>query len=349
MTFASRRFRPAAAVALALVTAVLPVLGDAPASAQDTPPRVGPDRSHGVPDGLDGSWAVYPKTDDPTPTRRTHFTLDVEPGELVREVVSIANLTDEPLRLRIYPADAYNTPRDGAFALRRHDEPRRDVGAWVRLPARTHQVPIGMRVDIPFVLRVPHNAEPGDHVGGIVALNTRVESSSSSGSVDVDILRAVGVRIYARVQGRALPKLSVERIRLHTDAPWSTPLGGTGDAAITYEVHNRGNTRVRPTAVLEIDDVFGRRVKTFEPRAVPELLPGGYVRITEPWRSLPALGFAYTAEVTVTDGALHAKGERTAWVIPWVLLVVVVAVNVAAWRRSARRRRTALTLVGAPG
>ena len=81
-----------------------------------------------------GSWSVYPVSS--RIAARPYFYLSADPGQTLRDKVTVANKTGGPLTFRLYAADAYNTARDGGFAVRTLAEKQRGVGAWAR-PART--------------------------------------------------------------------------------------------------------------------------------------------------------------------------------------------------------------------
>ena len=127
-----------------------------------------------------GNWSVYPASSElgsaavllslgrprhaPSPTRSPSPTRP-----------------RRPLTFRLYAADAYNTARDGGFAVRAPNEKQRGVGAWAR-PARDRvTVPAHGSVTVPYTVTVPEAAEPGDHPGALVALDERISPSTGHG------------------------------------------------------------------------------------------------------------------------------------------------------------------------
>lgn len=79
-------------------------------------------------------------------------------------------------------------------------------------------------VTVPFTLGVPERAESGDHPGGLVALDERIDTGD--GSLAVGVRRAVGARVYLRVNGPTVPALAVERVGVRHRRPpcpaWAT-------------------------------------------------------------------------------------------------------------------------------
>ncbi|WP_159052189.1 WxL protein peptidoglycan domain-containing protein, partial [Streptomyces niveiscabiei] len=121
-----------------------------------------------------GSWSVYPAST--AVAARPYFFVSADPGHTVRDKVVVANKTDRPMRFRLYAADAYNTARDGGFAVKSVGEKMSGVGAWAKLPGSSVSVPARGTVTVPFTITVPAGAEPGDHPGAIVALDEKVEA-----------------------------------------------------------------------------------------------------------------------------------------------------------------------------
>ncbi|MEU6271605.1 DUF916 domain-containing protein [Streptomyces populi] len=282
-----------------------------------------------------GSWSVYPVSS--RIAARPYFYLSADPGQTLRDKVTVANRTGGPLTFRLYAADAYNTARDGGFAVRTQAEKQRGVGAWAR-PARTRvTVPAHGRVTVPFTLRVPERAEPGDHPGALVALDERIETGS--GSLTVGVRRAVAARVYLRVGGPTVPALAVEKVRLSHHQPL-VPGIGSAAATVSYTLHNTGNVTLNPKVRLRAEGLFGRTLLSRELAGIPsELLPGQRVRLTAPWHGAPQLD---RCDVTLTASAPGTKESASVsfLALPWlvaVLTVLALAASVVALR--ARRAR----------
>lgn len=321
-----------AIIALLMSLAVL-----APAStarADGNPPR--PSRNADAkaedrPEGTtgNGSWAVGPATNSKTLTPRLHFALEGRAGDVIHDTVRIWNLTGKKMNFEVYGADGYNTPRDGAFALRTEKEPQKGIGLWTKVGSRNVSVPAGRAVDVPFIVSVPKNATPGDHIGGIVVANKAVEAVEKAGGATIGLRRAVGARIYLRLEGALVPGVRVEDLRvLNTkpELPWGSPVG----TVIRYRIVNVGNVRLTPTAQIRATGLFGRVLRDFPERAMPELLPGEDVEVELDWPGAPP---ADSVEVTVelkTQAGLQSVA-RTGYVsLPWQTLAAGLALVLAA-------------------
>ncbi len=267
-----------------------------------------------------GSWSVYPVSSDLA--SRPYFHLSADPGTTLEDKVTVTNKTGRPLAFRLYAADAYNTERDGGFAVRTRQEKQRGVGAWAK-PAKSRvTVPAHGSVTVPFTIRVPEQAEPGDHPGALVALDERIDEGE--GAVELGVQRAVGARIYLRVGGPTVPAIAVEQVRVTHHQPL---VPGTGDstATVSYTLHNTGNVTLNPKVELKAEGLFGRTLLSRDLAKIPsELLPGQRVRLSEPWRGAPRLDWG---DVTLTASAQDTRESASTsfFALPWLVAVVLGA------------------------
>ncbi|MCX4719369.1 DUF916 domain-containing protein [Streptomyces virginiae] len=233
----------------------------------------------------DGQWSVLPVAN--TVGQRPYFYLAAAPGRSVADAVTLTNRTDRPRTFRLYVADAYNTVRDGGFALRGPDEPRLTTAAWAKLDRDRVTVAARASVAVGFTLTVPDRAEPGDHPGAVVALEERPAAAADTGR-GIGVQRAVAARLYLRVTGPTAPALTVRDVTVHRR--------GSG-ADISYTLHNIGNVTLRPRATLTATGALGRSLHAQRLGGLPaELLPGQEVRLGARWEGAPR---AEWAEVTV--------------------------------------------------
>ncbi|MFE5713858.1 WxL protein peptidoglycan domain-containing protein [Streptomyces sp. NPDC056501] len=302
-----------------LLSALLVLLGAAPQAAA----------------AENGEWAVYPAA--AKLGSRPYFYLSVDPGTSLTDRVTVTNKTAAPLTFRLYGADAYNTDRDGGFAVRTQQEKQTGAGAWIR-PQRTRvTVPARSAVTVPYTLTVPADADPGDHPGALVALDERI--SPSGGSVAMGVQRAVGARVYLRVNGPTVPALAVEDITLAQDRPLVPGVGGSS-AVVSYTLHNRGNVTLNPKVALKAEGLFGRTLLARDLGGVPsELLPRQKIRLTERWSGSPQFDWG---DVTLTASAKGVKetGTVSFLALPWLAAgILLVAVPTGFLGLRMRRRR----------
>lgn len=299
------------------------------------------------------TWAVQPSTAE-GPDGRDHLEYRLSPGEAVTDYVGVSNLGAETLELTVYAMDAIMT-EDGAFTLPPAGTNSKDVGSWVGITGEgSYTIEPGTRLDIPFRLTVPPTASPGDHAGGIVA-SLATLGTSGEGAQQISVDRRVGVRIYVDVPGERSPEIALEDVTVAYDGGWDL-FGGT--AEIAYTVVNRGNVRLGANVDLGLTGIFGIALPGAETRAVPELLPGSSVRITERVDGVPpavVVAAALSAQpVSVgdagTDTGEPTTAEAQSLALPWlimIILLVVLILVVGLWWRGRRWRRAAKAALAA--
>lgn len=340
MTDPTRRRRLVQVLAVVLLPLVLAA---GPAHAQEGTDEPGPGLppSSAAPDGSEegeAGWAVQPAGPD-GPGLRAAFTYNVQPGQTLRDSVSISNLSEEEITFAIGAKDAFNTAVDGAFALQDDADEPVDVGSWITIEVDEYTVPAGRRVDIPFELTVPDDAEPGDHAGGILAANVDVVDEVERDGVTLAVRQRVAARVYVRVAGPLEPALRITGLEVDAGTPVIPFAQGRG--TVTYTVENVGNVRIESATESQVTGLFGRSVAGLASQDLPELLPGGSVQVTETWDGVPALE-RLTAEVRVTslDGELTETASASTFVWSWPVVVVVLLVVLLLLARTWRRRRS---------
>jgi hypothetical protein len=287
-----------------------------------------------------GEWAVQPYFSGTQQIPRDWFEYTLKPGQGLRDVVSISNLSPTDKLFAVYATDAYETPLDAGFALLLQKDKPRDAGKWIRLGIKQIRIPSHKLAAVPFALTVPSNASPGDHAAGIVVQDI-TPSTKVKNTKGVEIQRRVGARVYIRVAGLIDPALDVQKITIKTHHQGLTP-GSHGTADIGYVVKNVGNVRITPTAQTTINGLFGRTLKTFSAHKVPELLPGATFVITEQWKSTPWLDRAHVqVHLTAFNGQYTTTRSKTVWVGPWLwilLIILVLVLGYVVWRIIRKRR-----------
>ena len=326
-----------AIVAPALLGILLGLAPGAPAAAAPGDTNSGGRATFGVrPTGKNG------------PDNRPTFAYAATPGGVFNDQVEISNAGTKPLTLKVYAGDAF-TPRTGGFDLLAAGKASDDAGTWVSLSKSAVTVPARNRVVLPFTLKVPTGATPGDHSAGIVASLTSIGNDAKGNKVAVD--QRVGARVYLRVSGALTPRLTVEGLTA-TYHPTANPFAG-GKTTLTYRVRNTGNVRLGAHQKVTVGTLWGTHTTADGVADVPEILPGDAVDMTaEVKTGFPA--FWLTGSVTA-DPMAQTGDEKLSlytvsrdhgfWAVSWALLAVLggILLLAGAWfgARYLRRRRSA--------
>lgn len=281
----------------------------------------------------ESGFAVQPSGPD-GPGARDWFTYSLDPGAVFGDTVAISNVSDHPIRFVIFPTDAVSVADVGGFAALKDDQKPVDVGTWIKLAAGEYTVEPGKRIDVPFSITVPQDAEPGDHAGAILAVDAdegKIDPNTAPDGVSFNVRHRMGARVYVRVSGPVEPALRINKLAVQRK-------GGT--ATITWEVVNSGNVRLSPTSAMRVTGLFGRTVRTMPTQPMPELLPGAnYVGASivtgmPSWEPL-------TAHLVVSADGVRTERSKQFASLPWLLIALFLAiVAVGWWYRRRRNRRT---------
>lgn len=339
-----RYFRAAgSAVALGILLAAL-----VPSAAVASVP--GPGAASAASDDGPQTWSVAP-ADGEGPDGRASLDYVVEPGNVYTDHVAVQNFGEQPLTVSLYAQDAVQTAESGFEVLAPEDDAKR-VGAWMTLDAAEVTVPARDQAVVPLTLTIPDDAEPGDHVGGVLAVGAPGAGSGAT------VQYRVGTRVHLRVAGPVEAALAVDTLDGRHETRWTPFASAPLDVAATLV--NEGNVRLAPAVRVRAIGLFGWWSATGEVDGIDEILPGGASAGSARWEEVPAIGPIW---VTVELGDVASMGqdvtgitafaERTVvvWAMPWVLLatlVLLLAAAVVAVRNLRLRRRAARAVGSVP-
>ena len=286
------------------------------------------------------------------PDQRSWFIYTLKPGSTLEDWVAVTNFSLTPLRVNLYARDAEESST-GAFGIQLFRQRPVQVGSWIHLPVSSVVVQPRKALIIPFTIKVPQDASPGDDAGGIVASIIRTAVGAHRAVIRVE--QRVGVRVYARILGPLHPKLVISGLVSHYTGTWSPLAGGTH--TVTYTVRNVGNLDLSAPSVLRLSNPFGWSRTVRQTGNPPDVFPGFSIQVT---RIIHGVYPAFRVDTTVTvhpafstvstdsgldETALHlgsVSASTGTWAIPWpplgLLLLLIVAVASAIYIRSRRRR-----------
>lgn len=272
------------------------------------------------------------------------FNLTASPGDVIRDVLHVYNEDPYPVTLKPGLLNFTFSPEDeliGSPEFYPADEVRNghELADWITIEDdKAFTISSGERVNIPFTITIPKEAQPGGHFGAI-HVGTLQEERNEDGP-QIGVKSSTSALIFIRVNGDIRDELAVDSFfsdrSLYTHLP----------ADFTIRLSNGGTTHLIPVGNIFITDAFGRQVASLEVngREKRRVLPGGIRRFEETWshRRLPASAsefvkewrnFAfgrYTATLVVNYGVGSAQkfvsSTTTFWVIPWMVLASAIAV-----------------------
>jgi hypothetical protein len=218
-------------------------------------------------------FGLRPSLYGKTTLEKGHFQYAVKAGSKVQDAVEVLNLTDESLKVQLYPADLEQSP-GGAVSPAQATDEMEAVGEWMGLERDSVTLPPKGKKYVSFTVDVPKDVRPGDYLGAVVgAVNT--EQMINGLTVESR------VALTARVRVPGSPKLAAE----------IGPLRVTdGGRTFDVELRNTGNLFFTTKGTVDIDS-GGRRVASLR-LSPPDvyLIPGGRASFRARWDDPPLFG-----------------------------------------------------------
>jgi WxL Interacting Protein, peptidoglycan binding domain/WxL Interacting Protein, host binding domain len=200
--------------------------------------------------GSGATFALKPAV----PTKTGYFVLKGQPGQTVRGAVRVLNVGTAPGRSGLYSVDATTGQTSGAV-YRSRQEPRRDVGAWIKLAKSSVTLAPGQSQVVSFSIRIPAGAATGQHLGGIVAQRSTGKSGSSTsgggggGGFKVRIQELSVLAVQVNVPGPERASMTLTGIEVGRQPGHQSVLVGIG---------NTGNVLTKGSGTLRIVAKGGR-------------------------------------------------------------------------------------------
>ena len=346
-------------VLLALVLTALG-LSAGPVAADSATPTPSPSASADArtPDPNRVTFGIQPASPNKdgviVPDQRPYLYYAGAPGSTITDHVAVVNYGLTPIAATVYSADARND-KQGGFTLLTGQEKSTDAGAWTSVSAKRLKTTIAGRTTnsklqqaygyaiVPVTIKIPADATPGDHVGGLLVSVVSAGNAAQGPNVQLD--QRVGTRMFIRVAGALDPNIEIEDFSARYDGVLN-PVG-TGSATVTFTVANRGNVKLGGRITVDVSGLLGRSASLNLPD-LPLLLPGNSVTLTaavpDVWPQL-----RNTATVTLTPLKLTAdtdpelsdvSASTSFWAIPWTLLGLILLALLLGWYLWQRRNRS---------
>lgn len=243
-----------------------------------------------------GGFGVRPAHANPNnPATRAYFVRSVPTGGSFTDQVVVTNSASRPVRLRVYAVDGLTGVTSGAVYSNRNDKLHK-AGLWVTPAVSLVRVDARSQALVPFEVRVPSSASPGDHLAGLAFENTSRQRSGGRFSV-TEIVRAV-IGIEIQVPGSAFAQVQLRGASLKA-------LPGTQIPSVIVNLGDSGLRLCKPVLAVALAGSGGRQPVVR--RALDTILPGDYIPFPLPWPR-PLRSGIYRASVTAS-GCGH--GVRT--------------------------------------
>lgn len=235
----------------------------------------------------------------------------INPGETRSFTISATNIADEERTLYLSAYDITGIDAGGVpqFASEGEKTPY-ELSSWITLPMDFIILRANEKRDITFSVKVPTDASPGSHFGGVF-FEAKPEPSLESGAA---IGARVGTVVSLRISGDITEEVVLREFSTEQFMYDGPPV------QFLMKIENKGNVLARPHGGIEITDMFGKKVATVEVNSAgAAVFPMSERDYTATWES-DGLAFGrYSAVLNVVYGE---EGRKTVvrstsfWVLP---------------------------------
>ncbi len=257
----------------------------------------------------------------------TIFDISAKPGQTIVKSVRLGNETKEDLTLT-YQTGIFEAAPEGNGVPRLLPAPKdiNSIANWISVTTPQITLRPGEKVDAPFTITIPENAEPGGHYAWI-AWN---EAPGKTDGTGVAISCGIATQILLRVDGDAKEGLILRS--------FSTKDGKTNfeklPVSFVATIYNDGNVHEKPRGEVVIKNMLGSTVGKLPFNDVKDtgnILPKQDRSYNVEWNNGIAFG-KYTAQLNAqyADGKT-ISGEVHFWVLPkvlfavWLLIITIVS------------------------
>lgn len=255
-------------------------------------------------------------------------------GQSSGNTILVVNLGTTPLRITSGFLDYLLTPNN-SFVFSPPGHESYSCSRWMTLDPPTFELPPGKTQKVKVALSIPNSAELGGHYG-LVYFETKGAKPTGSG---LGVTGRIGTVILTTVGDPSL----IVRDGLITHFGVSNPLWAS-DTNSTVVFRDTGNVHLTLKGVIDIQDIFGRKVTQLPLQSIT-ILPHTDRILPVHWRG-PLIGlFRAKPHVSFGPNLYTYTTERTAgevffWIIPWQLILLATLILVVlAWRLYAWRKK----------
>ncbi|MCX7616313.1 MAG: DUF916 domain-containing protein [Patescibacteria group bacterium] len=234
---------------------------------------------------------------------------------------------------------------------------KKDLATWITIEEQVSLNP-GERKTIPFVVKIPQNAEPGGYFAAIFFGTAPPQVEGGQVSVSSKLGALILLRVAGEVEEKGgLLEFKTEKGRIYNSLP----------VVFVYRFFNDGGDRIKPEGEIRIKNVFGVTTAVLDankgegnvlPRSVRKLSAvwhtknqkigsltkkeelaifekitreegikkGFFEKVKDQWNNF-AFG-PYQARLSLIYGSNNKKEEASYWffIIPWQLLIVLILI-----------------------
>ncbi len=249
-----------------------------------------------------------------------------DPGEVYNFTIRVTNISSSEKTFYLTAQDISGLTDAGLPIFSEETEiTPYELSSWIELPDA--QITLGPNEarSVPFTIRVPNDASPGAHFGGVF-LDARPPKQRENGAA---IGLKIGSIINLRIAGDA-----VEDAQLREFSTGHIVYGSAAQVDIQTRIANLGNVLLRPHGLIEITDMRGSKVGVVKVNDIGAgVFPATDKTFTETWEYDGVAFGRYQAVVSMVygeDGRKTVSAATSFWVLPLKPILTVLGTLFAA-------------------
>jgi hypothetical protein len=248
----------------------------------------------------------------------------LNPGTSYDFEISVKNLNETEQIYYLSTKDIIDVLEGGTpvFAEPGREKTGMELADWITLPASEIRLGAGVSERIKFTIAVPGDATPCSHFGSIFISAEPPEMQQQGAAVGYDVANIISVRVAGECNDSAnIRQFSTKRF-----------FNGSKNVDFNARIENTGNMLVRPVGPVEIFNMLGKRVDTFnfnenESAVLPKMsekTDSGVREFNFTWTG-EGTGFGrYEAILSPVYGENGAKKTMSSTVTFWILPINII-------------------------
>ena len=262
--------------------------------------------------------SVKAQSDEGIGLRPANIEEAMDPGQSKDFSVTVTNLSNQDQTYYLYKKDIVNASDSGVpiFADEKIAKTEFDVSEWMTLVIDTIDIKAHASLPFNFTIKVPDSATPGTHFAGVFVSMQPPKLRQSVASVGYEVANIISIRVAGEVEEKASIR------QFSTD----NYIYNKPEVIFNVKIENSGNTLLRPTGPLVVNNMFGKQVGMviFNDK-LAGVFPGITREFTTNWTGeTPGFG-RYEAIISPSFGEDGFKQTISSTVTFWILPMNIIA------------------------
>jgi len=267
--------------------------------------------------------------------------VEVYPGDVIKQEIQVDNRLGKDQDFLITVEDFHSPSNSPALNGNSQDSGRAMYGAkdWIKNGLTRFRIAQGERQFFNIEIAVPEDVEVGEYYANVFvsALPGDSQTDLDTRIPNIKIVDRVGVNVIIRVRGFAKKEGLLNAFKVKKQ--WQADLReydwlARYPVSFLVEFKNSGVERLRPYGVIEIANIFGRKIDTVAVKPF-NVLRTSTREMEYNWEKNWFLGGFYTATLKLQrddDGQNTDIAKVSFWVVPWKEIFVMLGLFVIIYK-----------------